>query len=604
MTTQLLPITFWQSKPKRRPLAPRCHKGRVPSTRPWGVGLFGLLLALLLASPVQANELSASVDRTNISIDDRITLTLRAEGLPSGSGPDMSKPNQDVEILTNQSQRSLSIVNGQQEAWLEWNLRLAPRRTGSLIIPPLEIGGLQSQAITILVTDAPVRDSRDEDIFIETEVDKDSVHVQEQLLFTVRLFSRINLEGAEIQPLDLAHAVIKAVDETTYITEINQRDHLVLETTFAVFPQRSGELVIPSVVYDVAPSRARQDPWSRIYGGRERQRLRGPEVRVPVKPIASEFTGAVWLPATEVRFSEHWRTDPDQLTHGEPIPRRITLYADGLTAAQLPAIPYGEVAGVNQYPDQPQTDEEISAEGVTASVTQTLALVPNQAGRLSLPEISLSWWDTATGQVRQATLPARELRVSPVAGQPSPAGNANLSDPGLSMTELSLPRATPTGLNALHWGLLGASGLLLFIVLWLSVAYLRLRQQLSGLMEHHQQKQHRARKQEKSAWAHLKRQANIGTVSQGRDAAVGGARSHWKDDTLNSLSAVAELSHSPGLKKQLQALDRSLFSDTESVELDRQALIQEADALRVRRRKQNKDTNTLPPLYRDSLNDG
>jgi len=604
MTTQLLPITFWQSKPKRRPLAPRCHKGRVPSTRPWVVGLFGLLLALLLASPVQANELSASVDRTNISIDDRIVLTLRAEGLPSGSGPDLSKLSQDFEILSNQSQRRLSIVNGQQEAWLEWNLGLAPRRTGSLIIPPLEIGGLQSQAITILVTDAPVRDSRDEDIFIETEVDKDSVHVQEQLLFTVRLFSRINLEGAEIQPLDLAHAVIKAVDETTYITEINQRDHLVLETTFAVFPQRSGELVIPSVVYDVAPSRARQDPWSRIYGGRERQRLRGPEVRVPVKPIASEFTGDVWLPATEVRFSEHWSTDPDNLTQGEPVTRRITLYADGLTAAQLPAIPYGEVAGVNQYPDQPQTDEEISAEGVTASVTQTLALVPNQTGRLSLPEISLSWWDTATGQVRQATLPARELRVSPVAGQPSPAGNANLADPGLSMTELSLPRATQTGLNALHWGLLGASGLLLIIVLWLSVAYLRLRQQLSGLMEHHQQKQHRDRKQEKSAWAHLKRQANIGTLSQVRDAFLGWARSHWKDDTLNSLSAVAELSHSPGLKKQLQALDRSLFSDTESVELDRQALIQEADALRVRRRKQNKDTNTLPPLYRDSLNDG
>src|SRR5690625_3143852 len=648
MTTQLLPITFWQSKPKRRPLAPRCHKGRVPSTRPWGVGLFGLLLALLLASPVQANELSASVDRTNISIDDRITLTLRAEGLPSGSGPDMSKPNQDVEILTNQSQRSLSIVNGQQEAWLEWNLRLAPRRTGSLIIPPLEIGGLQSQAITILVTDAPVRDSRDEDIFIETEVDKDSVHVQEQLLFTVRLFSRINLEGAEIQPLDLAHAVIKAVDETTYITEINQRDHLVLETTFAVFPQRSGELVIPPVVYDVAPSRARQDPWSRIYGGPGPQRLRGPEVRVPVKPIASAFSGDAWLPppavrlsgrggadpanltegrpvsrrlepvkpiasefsgdvglpATEVRFSEHWSTDPDNLPQGGPVTRRITLYADGLTAAQLPAIPYGEVAGVNQYPDQPQTDEEISADGVTASVTQTLALVPNQTGRLSLPEISLSWWDTATGQVRQATLPARELRVSPVAGQPSPAGNANLSDPGLSMTELSLPRATQTGLNALHWGLLGASGLLLIIVLWLSVAYLRLRQQLSGLLEHHQQKQHRDSKQEKSAWAHLKRQANIGTLSQVGDAFLGWARSHWKDDTLNSLSAVAELSHSPGLKKQLQALDRSLFSDTESVELDRQALIQEADALRVRRRKQNKDTNTLPPLYRDSLNDG
>ena len=592
MTTQLLPIALWQIKPRLGALIP-------PRPRRWIVRLAGVMLAALLASPALGNELTASVDRTNISIDDRIMLTLRAEGAPTGSGPDLSELSRDFEILSNQSQRRLSIINGQQEAWLEWNLQLAPRHTGNLTIPALELGNLRSQPIAILVSDAPVRDSRDEDIFIETEVNKDGVHVQEQLLFTVRLFSRVNLEGAEIQPLDLPDAVIKAVDENSYITEINQRDHLVLETTFAVFPQRSGELVIPSIVYDVAASRARQDPWSRIYGGRERQRLRGPEVRVPVRPIASELTGEAWLPATEVRFSEHWSTDPDNLTQGEPVTRRITLYADGLTAAQLPAIPYGEVAGANLYPDQAQTDEQISADGVSASVTQTLALVPNQTGRLHLPEISLSWWDTEAGQVRQATLPAREVWVDPAAGRASSTGSTSSAEADLFTTDLSLPRQAQLGLNAVHWGLLTASGLLLIIVLWLSFAYLRLRRQLSGLLEEHQLKQHHERKQEKSAWAQLKRQAKNGTLSDVRDALLVWARSHWADDTLHSLSAIAEHSQRPGLQKQLQALDRSLFSHTESVELDRQALLQEVDALRVRRRKQKREASALPPLYRN-----
>lgn len=582
MTTQRRPITLWQSK-----------------TTHWAAQLFGLILAALLASSALANELTASVDRTSISIDDRIVLTLRMDGVSPDSGPDLSELSRDFEILSNQSQRRLNIINNQQTAWLEWNLRLAPKHTGNLTIPALEIDGLRSQPISILVSDAPVHDSRDADIFIETEVNKDSVYVQEQLLFTVRLFSRVNLEGAEIQPLDLADAVIKAVDENSYITEIDQRDHLVVETTFAVFPQRSGELVIPSIVYDVAPSRARQDPWSRIYGGGERQRLRAPEVRIPVQPIASEFTGDVWLPATEVRFSEHWSADPDNLTQGEPVTRRITLYADGLTAAQLPAIPYEEVPGANLYPDQAQTDEQISAEGIAGSVTQTLALVPNETGRLHLPEISLPWWDTESGQVRQATLPARELRVNPAAGGASPTSNANLADPELFATDLSLPRQTPPGFSPLYWGWLAASGLLILALLWLSFAYLRLRRQLSELLNDHSQQQHQERKLEKAAWAHLKQQAKRGTLSDVRDALLGWARSYWDDESLHSLSAVAQHSQSPGLQHQLQALDRSLFSHGESAALNLQALLQEVDALRVRRRKQQRETSALPPLYKN-----
>jgi hypothetical protein len=560
------------------------------------------LMAVVLANPALANELTASVDRTNVSIDDRIILTLRLEGAHSGSAPDLSELRRDFDIVSNQSQRRLSIINGRQEAWLEWSIRLVPRQTGTLTIPALEVEGVRSQPITIQVSEARARTgSSGEDIFIEIEVDKDSVHVQEQVLYTVRLFSRVNLDGAEMQPLDLQDAVMKAVDENSYITEIDNRDHLVLETTFAVFPQRSGELVIPPMVYDVAPSRARQDPWSRVYGGRERQRLRSEEVRIPVHPIASEFTGDIWLPANDIRFSEHWSSDPDNLTQGEPVTRRITLTAEGLTAAQLPAIPFSDIAGVNLYPDQPQTDEQIGAGGVTASVTQTLALVANQTGRLTLPEVTLFWWDTQSGEMRQASLPAREVRVNPPAGLAPPPGGPTQQVQQEAVpitTDLPGSPALEPGFSLLHWWLIISSALLALLVLLLGAGYLRLRQQLNALTTGHDREEGQERGREKTAWTQLKRQTRDGNLAQVRDALLNWARRHWPDEPIHSLSTIAQRGSRPELKQQLEALDRSLFSERESPELDREKLLQEVDALRVRRRKQKREENSLPPLYR------
>src|SRR5690554_3325511 len=115
MTTQLLPITLRQSKTTLRSLIPsRPRLGsnrRMPGPRHWVARLAGVILAILLASPALANELTASVDRTSISIDDRIVLTLRLEGTSPGSGPDLNELRGDFEILSNQSQRGLSIIN-------------------------------------------------------------------------------------------------------------------------------------------------------------------------------------------------------------------------------------------------------------------------------------------------------------------------------------------------------------------------------------------------------------------------------------------------------------------------------------------------------------
>ena len=42
----------------------------------------------------------------------------------------------------------------------------------------------------------------------------------------------------------------------------------------------------------------------------------------------------------------------------------------------------------------------------------------SEAGRYTLPEIKLAWWNTRTNRAELAVLPARELVVSPAPGAP------------------------------------------------------------------------------------------------------------------------------------------------------------------------------------------
>ena len=93
--------------------------------------------ALLLLSSLacQADSLTATADRTQLSRGETLELQVRFDGQTT-SDPDFSVLEEDFEILSQNQQNQFSIINGTTESYTQWVLQLLPKKTGSLLIPP------------------------------------------------------------------------------------------------------------------------------------------------------------------------------------------------------------------------------------------------------------------------------------------------------------------------------------------------------------------------------------------------------------------------------------------------------------------------------------
>ncbi|MDO3385769.1 BatD family protein [Gilvimarinus sp. SDUM040013] len=373
-----------------------------------GCGLAGLTLVLFAATAHSAN-FTAEAARTNININDQLEVTFRLENGPVDSGIDLSPAQSDFEILNIERHVESYTVNWEKSTFVVWRATLAPKRLGQLTIPAINVAGQQSNPITINVAEPPTSAADpNAETFLEVTADKTSVYVQQQILLTARLYSKYAWTGKEIKDFALNNALIEAVSEDEYITELDGTKHLVYEVTFALYPQSSGTFEIPGFDYAVQLRSGSSRSLLNLNNGPIRRGKSQP-LSIEVKSIpASNGTGA-WLPASKVELSQHFSRSPDDLVAGEPVTRRITINAQGLHPTQIPPIEFDDIEGFSVYRDKAQTDETRSGSGINASRIETLAMVPNQAGRSRLPPLTLRWYNTLTNSYETATLPAVDV---------------------------------------------------------------------------------------------------------------------------------------------------------------------------------------------------
>ncbi|WP_226704444.1 BatD family protein [Microbulbifer elongatus] len=384
------------------------------------------LLLLALSLTTNAQELTASVDRNELAINETFTLTLRYSGSQRGGQPDFDLLEQDFEVLSRQQSNQYRVINGHAESFVEWTVILAPLKEGKVFVPSLHLHGQISDAIPITVNKAgqtPSGDNRQ--AFLEVELDKDKLHVQEQLLVKVRLYTTVGLHDIATDPLQIRGAHVEKVDEQRYERRIKGVGHAVYELTYAVFPESSGELQIPALNYVAVTGR--RDPFSLFNRNAQRIRLRSEAKSIQVEPKPDSYSGSHWLPAASLGLVQSWSKDPEEFKVGEPITRIITLRAEGLRAAQLPPLPKLNMEGLKTYPDQPQQEDQPGMNGITGSRIETTAIVATKPGSYQLPAITITWWDTKNGRQRATQLPAFRFNVSgaPVVNSAAP-GAANL----------------------------------------------------------------------------------------------------------------------------------------------------------------------------------
>ncbi|GFM63192.1 BatD family protein [Pseudomonas capsici] len=381
--------------------------------------LTGLFLGLVVLSS-QAAELIAKVDRTRLNSGETVELTLETTDVTLFGKPDLSALDANFDVRGTRQINRLTTLDGGNQATTRWIITLLPRQSGIVVIPSLQLGELKSQPVSLQVmqSDSREKGSQLAPIFIEASLDQESVYVQAQAVLTLRIYHSVSLfDDSSLSPLQIAEArVDKLGDSRTYEKLINGVRHGVIETRYAIYPQQSGTLEVPALVFSATlVQTGSQNQEASPFGPQPGRLMRVSSARMPlnVKPKPADYPADVpWLPARSVTLEESWNPEPGNSQVGDSLTRTIILKAEGLSGSQLPPLPATQVAGLRHYPDQPQLGNLISERGLIGTREEREALVPNRPGAIDLPTVDVTWWNTREDHLEHSSLPARTLQIN------------------------------------------------------------------------------------------------------------------------------------------------------------------------------------------------
>lgn len=571
-----------------------------------------------LAQPVPGQGLTAFVDRTDITVDDLITLTIRVDAALGNNRPSFAGLNQDFEQVGGMSTRSTyTNNNGNIQSWTEYNITLRPLRTGELSIPAFRVAGQATSPISIRVGDATQAQSGGNDeIFLRANVSKESIYVQEQLIYTIRIYYSIGFDqGAQLSSPQVENAVVQQLGSDRNFQEVvDGIGYNVTERRFVIYPQNSGELAIPPVHFSA--SIGRRGGINRLFNNRATVReinISSEAHAIEVKPRPAAFPGATWLPASELSLEESWSGDLDNVSVGDAITRNVVLTARGLSSSLLPGVEYQDQQGLRFYPDQPVREDATDGDGVIGTRSEGMAMVASRPGEFEIPEVRLPWWDTDSDSLQVAVLPARTIIVQP-AGEADidPAAIAPLPrDEAIPLQE-SGSRVMSGGRDATVWMISTAA----FGFAWLLTLFLLLaqrRQSIPGgeslampLFRRRDAAQAPASSETETpgvtaALRKLQQACHGGDAAAIRQAVIQWAKATWANPHIATLTAVAAHANDPELSAHLQALDAQLYGQSdETRQLDAAALHTRILALQKAGAGKDKGSEryALPPLYK------
>lgn len=373
-----------------------------------------LLLTLLLACQASAATLVARVDRTQLSLDETVELTLETSDTTVFGKPDLQPLEGLFRVLGTRQANQLSSAYGEAQAVTQWLITLQPQRTGYVVIPPLQLGEWRSEPIMLNVSESSTEGGgRLAPIFIDSSLDQDSVYVQAQVVLTLRIYHSVSLyDDSTLSPLHFGDALVERLGEPrTYEKDINGVRHGVIEIRYALYPQKSGTLTIPAQLFSATTVAPSGDYYGSRFG--KTTQVKSPEIPLLVKPKPAEYPmDAPWLPAANLTLVEAWSPQPQEAQLGEALTRSLLIKAEGLSSAQLPPIESPPVAGLRRYPDQPTLNDTVNENGLTGSREQREALVASDAGDYRLPATEVVWWNTVEDRLERSTLPERTLQVA------------------------------------------------------------------------------------------------------------------------------------------------------------------------------------------------
>lgn len=387
-----------------------------------------LLIAwcVFLVWPVMAADIQIQGNPGTVPAGQPFQLVFVVTGSQTGE-PDFSPLREHFDLLSTSTSSQFSMINGRTSQSQQYQMTLAARKEGKVSIPGISFGNDTSPVIEIEVTKGverpipPDAEESGDELRVFATVDVGDPYVQQQVLLKVKIYRSIGWQNARLSDPRYEGGellVHQLGQDLQYPAELDGKSYQVIERSYTLIPQQSGEVKVLPFTLTAAVSTGQQGggygtPFDSLFSrGSSVQRIaRSEPITLQVKTIPAEFKGSHWLAAREVRLEENWSADTGELTAGEPVTRTIALIADGVSVGQLPEISPPELTGVRIYPEHPVTHEQGTGEGLLSTSSRKFVFVPESRAAYELPEVELAWWNVVADRMETARLPARTLEV-------------------------------------------------------------------------------------------------------------------------------------------------------------------------------------------------
>ncbi|MDX1489834.1 MAG: BatD family protein [Pseudohongiellaceae bacterium] len=582
------------------------------------VKLLAYLLAAtlsLLATQSIAQPVSATIDRTELVRGETILLSIRVDGQQGNVPMDLSPLQENFELVSTRTSSQIRAINNRTEAWITYNLTLFPRSEGELEVPSLEIAGETTQAFTINVLPKTDTSITDQDIYLETVVSKESIYVQEQLLFTIRLYyTKRGIRNPIFTDLDIPDTVIQQIGTPNqYEKLIDGNRYGVYEKNYALFPQRSGSIELPSIMF-----RGEVTDGSSNYVFRNQNTrtitafAEGYNIEVKEKP-ADYPENAIWLPASEITIEQDWDNDFTNVRVGDAVNRLVKVEALGLDGAALPPLPENQVDTINIYPQTPDIERTYIDGNILGARIERSSLVPTETGTMRIPGYTLPWFDIDTEEIKYAEVADTAFRVGPVrtTGEPDTTiGSADASDTTTLQeaddnSPLSGPVQTPLWVIALV-AAVGAALLALYYR-FTSRSGAPIEQAVKPKSASPMYDKEITQSEERSAYDALVKASKADHLPALRLAIIAWGRQYFADKNLHTLDELASRTGDQTIKDICLNIQQALYGqsqdDAKSLRPQIESLIARITQLRESHNKdlarQRKEQDyTIPPLYK------
>ena len=446
------------------------------------------MICLMIATQVCA-KISVDIQPNPVAYGNPIELIFRSE-THFYSAPNLSVLQNDFVMGGQQQRQSSSWVNGVSKSNYELAYTLFPNKAGKISIPSFKIGQETTSEQTLTVLDksasggaqVPTQDGLE----LNISCDETEIYPQQIVHCVAELVDPIGVRNGELVPPSDPNLSWQPTSEIQLSSKnIDGKNVRVLRQNFILKPLASGKLQVPaflfqgSVVLNTSPARTTQFKnvmdlmFMDIIGSATRPvSVMSKPFSITVLPKPSDWTGW-WLPSTDVTLNETYQM-PKTIHAGESIERTVTLKATDVAAETLPVPTLPSSTQIKVYTGVETRQDLPDGSALTVSFT----IIPIQSGEITLPSISVPWFDTKNHVIRYAVVPERTIFIegSDIAPVATTTPKPQVPQPPVQPTPATSSEPQP---NWMFWAVLGA-GIVFSFAIGVIVTLLCIRRRISA----------------------------------------------------------------------------------------------------------------------------